>query len=273
MQGAGTRWHGIGGLGRGGLGQAGQSIGEIVDARVAAGALGVFQAIFEQRAERLVAGLTRVTLGIVDQIRQGIDGCPPLVALDLRRVHGVCRGGALGLSALLQGQAQGRQVSQGVGVGVEGLCSEWLLRQLGKRLRLCRGSLQHRRHRLGLGLNQLRPRLRISDLAGHQAGITQPRVVCGWRLIFGWQFVAVIGNRRLVGSVFLAAVCHLRFILGLGLGDLVVVPERLLLGHDLAEAAARVALRLQRLVGNRAGCSRRFAYGAWLQQRIGCDRH
>ena len=49
----------------------------------------------------------------------------------------------------------------------------------------------------------------------------------------------------------------------------------LLMADDSADPVhkARVALRLQRLVGNRAGCSRRFAYGACLQQRIGCDRH
>ena len=68
---------------------------------------------------------------------------------------------------------------------------------------LRRGGLQHGRHRLGLGLDQLPAGLAIGDLPGHQAGVRQPGIGLGGIVI--WQFVAVIGNRCLAARVFLAA--------------------------------------------------------------------
>ncbi|MNP08155.1 hypothetical protein D3C76_1002120 [compost metagenome] len=184
----------------------------------------------------------------------------------------MCRGGTLGLGTVLQRQAQGRQVGQGVGIGVEGFFGRRLFSQC--LLGLRRDGLQHRRHRLGLGLDQLCTGLCISDLAGHQAGIAQAGVSLG--LVVSWQFVAVIGNRGFVGRVFLAAWCRFRLVLGLGLGNLVVRPAGLvapLPGHHLAKAVALVAQRLQRFVRLRVGRARGAGNGVGLQQRVGCDRH
>ncbi|MNH19806.1 hypothetical protein D3C79_795540 [compost metagenome] len=115
--------HGIGRLGGGSLGQARQAVGEIVDSGVAGGALGVFEAIFEQRTKRLVPALRLpcLSLDLVHQGRQGIDGWLTILGAGLGRIGGVGRGRALGLGSLLQRQAQGRQVGQWVGIRVEGL--------------------------------------------------------------------------------------------------------------------------------------------------------
>ena len=123
-------------------------------------------------------------------------------------------------------------------------------------------------------LGQLRAGLGISDLTGHQAGITHTRIGLG-RILF-WQLVAVIGNCSFASRVFLAAGCRIRFVLGLGLSNLVVLPGNLvaaLLGHHLAKGIALVAQRLKRFVRLHGGRTRGFGNGIGLQQRVGCDRH
>ncbi|MNZ31715.1 hypothetical protein D3C78_490230 [compost metagenome] len=131
-------------------------------------------------------------------------------------------------------------------------------------------------------MQQLRPRLRIGHLARHQAGVQRGRFTArcaigtGLRLIVSWQLIAVIGNRRFVGSLFLAALGDLGFVFGLGLGNLVIAYRRFviaLLGHYLIEAAALPARGLQRLVHLRGTRTRRLAQRTGLQQRIRCDRH
>ncbi|MNM52993.1 hypothetical protein D3C81_640850 [compost metagenome] len=266
--------HGVGGLGRGRLGQAGQAVGKIIDAGVAAGTLGVFQAVLKQGAKGLVTGFGAFAIGILDQIRQGIDGRLPFLALSLGSIKGMCRGATLGLGTVLQREAQGWQVGQGVSIRIEGLLAGRLFRQCRGDLGLRRGRLQHGRHRLGLRLDQLCAGLGISDLTGHQAGITHTRISLG-RILF-WQLVAVIGNCSFASRVFLAAGCRIRFVLGLGLSNLVVLPGNLvaaLLGHHLAKGIALVAQRLQRLVRLHGGRTRGLGNSIGLQQRVGCDRH
>ncbi|MNH26997.1 hypothetical protein D3C79_870870 [compost metagenome] len=180
----------------------------------------------------------------------------------------MCRGSTFGLGAVLQRQAQGWQIGQRVGIGVEGFFGSGFFGQCSN---LRRGGLQYRRNGLGLCLDQLRTRLGIGDLAGHQAGITQPGISLG--SVVSWQFVAVIGNRSFVGGVFLATRCRLRFVLGLGRGDLVILPGGLvapLPGHHLAKG---IALVTQRFVRLRGGRTRGAGNGVGLQQRVGCDRH
>ncbi len=184
------------------------------------------------------------------------------------------RGATLGLGTVLQRQAQGRQVGQGVGIRVEGLLGRCLFRQCGGNLGLRRGRLQHWRHRLGLRLDQLRAGLGISDLTGHQAGIMHTRIGLG-RIIL-WQLFAVLGNCSFASRVFLAARCRIRLVLGLGLNALVILPGNLvatLPGHHLAKSIALVAQRLKRFVRLHGGRTRGFGNGIGLQQRVGCDRH
>ncbi|MNZ62266.1 hypothetical protein D3C78_803820 [compost metagenome] len=113
------------------------------------------------------------------------------------------RGGTLGLRALLQRHAQGRQIGQRVCLRVEfrrwrnGSC-------LG--LQLCR--LDHRRHGFGLGLDQLGTWLSIGHLTGHQVGIEQCRVrrcARSERVILPLrQGLAATGKLRLLGGIVLA---------------------------------------------------------------------
>lgn len=286
--------HRIGGLGRGGLGQVGQAVGKIVHTGITAGALGVFQPVFEQCTECLLTGfrLPAVSLRLLDHVRQGIDGHLTIITLRLRRIGsrgGMCRHRAFGLRALLKGQAQGRQVGQRVDLWIERL-HLWFFRQWADQLRFdrLRRSLQHRCHRFCLGLDQLRAWLCVGDLASDQARVQHAQII-DWRsirlgidistglaLIVRWQFIAAIGNTWLVGSFFLAVLGRLRLVLRLGCRSLVISGRHgvtALLGHHLVKAAALPARRLRRLVDHRADPARRLAHGVGLQQRIGCDRH
>ncbi len=159
---------------------------------------------------------------MLDQSRQAIDGSAGVIALGLSGIKGMCGSTAFGLGAVLQRQAQGWQVGQGVGVRVEG-CFGGFCRHCGGQLGLRRGGLQHGRHRLGLGLDQLPAGLAPGDLPGHQAGVRQPGIGLGGIVI--WQFVAVIGNHCLAARVFLAANSRFRLVLGPGLGNLVIVRQ------------------------------------------------
>ncbi|MNJ55372.1 hypothetical protein D3C77_508570 [compost metagenome] len=133
MQRRRSHWHGIRGFRRGGLGQGAQAFGKVIHTGVGGGTLEVLETIVEQTGKRLVTRLTLFGIrpGLVEQCRQGIDGRLPWRRFRLRRwlfARRMRRRRALSLRALLQRHAQGRQISQRIGLGIElRFCCEWSL--------------------------------------------------------------------------------------------------------------------------------------------------
>ncbi|MNH17688.1 hypothetical protein D3C79_773720 [compost metagenome] len=187
-------------------------------------------------------------------------------------------GSALGLGTLLQGQAQGRQVSQRIGLGIELGLFGYRLAWRRSHLQLCSRSLDHRRHGFSLGLDQLRPRLRIGHLPSHQTGVEQGRVRqlrrfdLGAVLVFR-QILAAVGNLRLVGGSVLAASCTSGgFLRHRRVFDAYSRLTRLL-GIHIGKAGRLVVRGLQRFIRRTGSGARRLRHGTGLQQGVGGDRH
>ncbi|MNQ86431.1 hypothetical protein D3C85_1016250 [compost metagenome] len=193
--------HGIRCLGGRGLGQGTEALGEVVDAGIARCALEVLEPIIEQTAEGVFAGFAiGAVLGLlIEQRRQAVGTHLPRRGFRLVGI-GRCRRGvgrrlALGLGALLQGQAHRRQIRQGVGGRIE--CrGQWLLGLRGSSRLARRNRRACRLQPLCIGQGTCFPCIhnrRFSDSC---------RSSCGLLHAIGWQVFAVSGNAGIFGGNF-----------------------------------------------------------------------